>query len=294
MSEIARLGYLGFEVSDLAAWQAFATDVLGLEAGAPTAAGALPLRMDELERRISPARGSGRRPRVRRLGGPRRALASRARGPPGGRRRRGAGGERRGRRGARGRGRCCAARTRTATRSSCSSGRASRRQPFRSSRLLSGFVTGDQGLGHLVLVTKSLRETDRFYRDLLGLRLSDRIQTRLGGVLPVEIVFLHANPRHHSLAFAEAPLPKRMHHFMLEVGSLDDVGRAYDRCLDAGVPIAQTLGRHPNDRMVSFYARTPSGFDVEFGWGARTIDDATWQARVYGEISEWGHRPPAP
>ena len=293
MSEIARLGYLGFEVSGVAAWQAFATDVLGLEPGVPTASGALPLRMDELERRILLHEGPGDdlayagwevrdEPSLRALAGRLEAAGVAVR--------EGSAAD--------------AAERGVATLLRCADpngnavelfvGPRVATAPFRSTRLASGFVTGDQGLGHLVLITKSLREADRFYRDLLGLRLSDRIQTRLGGVLPVEIVFLHANPRHHSLAFAEAPLPKRMHHFMLEVGSLDDVGRAYDRCLDAGVPIAQTLGRHPNDRMVSFYARTPSGFDVEFGWGARTIDDATWQARIYGEISEWGHRPLAP
>jgi 2,3-dihydroxybiphenyl 1,2-dioxygenase len=293
MSEIARLGYLGFEVSGLAAWQAFATDVLGLEPGAPTASGALPLRMDELERRILLHEGPSDdlayagwevrdEPSLRALGDRLEAAGVAVR--------EGSAAD--------------AAERGVATLLRCADpngnavelflGPRVATEPFHSSRLLSGFVTGDQGLGHFVLVTKSLRETDRFYRDLLGLRLSDRIQTRLGGVLPVEIVFLHANPRHHSLAFAEAPLPKRMHHFMLQVGSLDDVGRAYDRCLDAGVPIAQTLGRHPNDRMLSFYARTPSGFDVEYGWGAREVDDATWQARVYGELSEWGHRPPSP
>ena len=36
----------------------------------------------------------------------------------------------------------------------------------------------------------------------------------------------------------------------------------------------QTLGRHPNDRMFSFYAKTPSGFQFEFGWGGREVDDA--------------------
>jgi hypothetical protein len=79
---------------------------------------------------------------------------------------------------------------------------------------------------------------------------------------------------------------------MVELGSLDDVGRAYDRCLDTGVPIVQTLGRHPNDRMFSFYARTPSGFAVEVGWGGLTVADPSWRVAVYGELSEWGHRPP--
>jgi hypothetical protein len=45
--------------------------------------------------------------------------------------------------------------------------------------------------------------------------------------------------------------------------------------------------------MVSFYAFTPSGFEFEYGFGAREVDDATWQAGHYNIISEWGHRPPA-
>src|SRR5262249_24898508 len=68
--------------------------------------------------------------------------------------------------------------------------------------------------------------------------------------------------------------------------------RAYDRCLTAGIPIANTLGVHPNDRMFSFYARTPSGFDVEFGHGGRKIDDATWKVEQYDRASVWGHRIP--
>ena len=87
-------------------------------------------------------------------------------------------------------------------------------------------------------------------------------------------------------------MPKRMHHFMLQLAELDGLGHAYDRCVKHGVAIAQTLGRHPNDRMVSFYAVTPSGFQVELGWGARTIDDATWRVETYDRLSEWGHRPP--
>jgi hypothetical protein len=88
------------------------------------------------------------------------------------------------------------------------------------------------------------------------------------------------------------PQPKRIHHFMLEVGGMDDVGFAYDRALRARVRIVLTLGRHPNDRMFSFYAKTPSGFEFEYGWGARTIDDATWKPTTYDHISEWGHHPP--
>ena len=79
----------------------------------------------------------------------------------------------------------------------------------------------------------------------------------------------------------------------VDVGGMDDVGRAYDRWLASGIEIANTLGVHPNDRMFSFHARTPSGFDVEFGWGGRKIDDATWKVDRYDRLSIWGHRVPA-
>ena len=74
---------------------------------------------------------------------------------------------------------------------------------------------------------------------------------------------------------------------------LEDVGKAYDRAIQAGVPIMQTLGRHPNDRMLSFYALTPSKFQFEFGWGGRLVDDTDWTSTTHDRISDWGHHPPA-
>jgi len=72
---------------------------------------------------------------------------------------------------------------------------------------------------------------------------------------------------------------------------LDDVGQGYDLALGAEKDrIATTLGRHINDQMVSFYARTPSDFFIEYGWGGRSIEPATWQPEeiTYG-ASLWGH-----
>jgi biphenyl-2,3-diol 1,2-dioxygenase len=172
-------------------------------------------------------------------------------------------------------------------------GAAVAKQPFCSSQVASGFVTGEEGLGHAVICAKDPVASERFYMELLGMRLSDRVRLPIAKDFTVEIRFLHANARHHSIAFASVPMPRRIHHFMLEVGSADDVGRARDRALDAGVTLAMDLGKHPNDQMFSFYARTPSGFDVEFGTGGVKVDDATWSVRTYDHISTWGHKPPA-
>jgi 3,4-dihydroxy-9,10-secoandrosta-1,3,5(10)-triene-9,17-dione 4,5-dioxygenase len=102
--------------------------------------------------------------------------------------------------------------------------------------------------------------------------------------------FLGCNARHHSLALAPFPAESGVVHLMTEVASLDDVGRAMDRCARRGAPPSATLGRHANDRMVSFYVRTPGGFDIEYGTDGMLVDEATWVSRETTAISLWGHQ----
>ena len=158
---------------------------------------------------------------------------------------------------------------------------------FRPGRPMSGFVTGAGGLGHIVLLLPDLVRGERFLTDVLGLKLSDRIE---GGMT---LRFFHCNQRHHSLAFAAAPGVVGMHHLMLEVKSLDDVGTALDLCVERGIPLAMGLGHHTNDEMTSFYVRTPSGFEIEYGWGGLLVEDEdNWVVRSYDSGSVWGHKRP--
>lgn len=156
-------------------------------------------------------------------------------------------------------------------------------EPFRPGRCISGFRTGALGMGHAVLTVPRIEEALGFYRDLLGFRVSDFI-TR-----PFRATFLHVNPRHHSLALIETG-QAGLHHLMLELFSLDDVGQGHDLALAEDGRLATSLGRHTNDYMTSFYARTPGGFLVEYGWGGRVVDPATWRAaEVTSGPSLWGH-----
>jgi 2,3-dihydroxybiphenyl 1,2-dioxygenase len=169
-------------------------------------------------------------------------------------------------------------------------------RPFLSPRGVQ-FKTGRQGLGHIVIVAKDAEAQERFYCDVLGFRLSDRIHTEVVLGKPISITFLRCNQRHHSLAIAQLPLKKKLQHLMLEVTSIDDVGRALYRCLETGVHISLTLGRHSNDDMLSFYPMTPSGFDIEYGWAGLEVDDASWHVVTHHTNSAWGHhfqRPPRP
>jgi biphenyl-2,3-diol 1,2-dioxygenase len=94
---------------------------------------------------------------------------------------------------------------------------------------VSGFLMGDQGLGHIVLYVRDLEAAKRFYMDGLGFRLSDMIDMEMEPGMPVELTFLHCNPRHHTIALVPTPMPKRLNHFMLQVDSMEEVGLAYDR-----------------------------------------------------------------
>jgi 2,3-dihydroxybiphenyl 1,2-dioxygenase len=165
-------------------------------------------------------------------------------------------------------------------------------EPFTSPLVPGGFVTKGEGFGHVVFVTPDLDTADRFARDALGLTQSDWMETDLGG-MALTVRFYHCNPRHHTLALGSLPieLPQKLHHVMIETVSRDNVGTAFDRAFSAGVPIANALGKHDNDKMFSFYAVTPAGFQLEFGYGARTIEEPWTDDRRYTRISEWGHQP---
>ena len=255
---VTSLGYVIVESSDMARWRRFAVDTLGLAEGSPDADGALRLKVDERPFRILVVPGQVDRfvaagwefrdqasfdavvAQLREAGvSVREGDASEA---------------------AR---RCVGALAVCAD--PCGNqvelfrGRAYDYQPFSSPRGLSGFVTGDQGMGHVVLPAPKLAALRDFYKRYLGFGDSDEMwlqmspnptDPRLG------IHFLHAgNPRHHSLALVGAPVPSGCVHIMLQARSLDDVGYALDRCIAAGDHISSTLGKHSNDDMVSFYVQ---------------------------------------
>ena len=155
--------------------------------------------------------------------------------------------------------------------------------PFVPGRPISGFRTGPFGMGHVVLHVADVAPLLPFYRDVLGFHVSDY------GLTPYPLYFFHVNGRHHSFAMVGSGR-KGLHHFMVELGSLDDVGQGYDLAQLEEGRVAFSLGRHTNDHMTSFYAQTPSGFFIEYGWGGRIIDPNTWEPHeTFDGPSFWGH-----
>ena len=291
MTSVLELGYLGIEASDLPAWEHFAVEILGLQRADGSHAGQLGLRIDDRAQRILITQGSaddmsyvgydcgddaGLEAIVERLRGAGNVVEA------------------------------CDAQT-AASRGvrrlfATSDPRGSRIElyvdlaraatPFHSDLVSSGFFTANGGLGHTFF--PAAHATMRPFYELLGFRLSDYIQQEIAPGMLMDAAFMHCNGRHHTVAFAAFPYPKKLHHLMLEVNNRIDVGLAYDRVLAARLPLESTMGMHPNDLMFSFYAKTPSGFAIEFGAEGRLIeDDASWEVQTYDRLSIWGHKPPA-
>jgi len=287
---LLQVGYAGFDVTDLAAWETFATHVLGMEIGERGDDGTLYLRMDERAYRIALHPAATDRlayvgweladtDRLAELTAELRAAGIHVQDHDS----------------------ADAAARRVVAMSSLNDpdgyrielycGQLSNvRKPFTPGVALTGFKAGALGFGHLTLSASDKQEALlAFYRDRLGLRVSDYIALKARGAGAAGL-FFHCNARHHSLALIHLPgvAVGAVLHLMLEVNTLDDVGLMLERCYEHNVPIMRYLGRHSNDKMVSAYIMTPSGFEIEYGWGAREIDDATWSVERHDVVRIWG------
>lgn len=158
---------------------------------------------------------------------------------------------------------------------------------------VSGFVTGDMGMGHAVFGAPNFAETHAFYK-AIGFGDTDVPRfhfTDDPGDPGMGFAFLHArNGRHHSVALGELPVPPSgCVHLMLEMKTQSDVGKCYDRMRLNRVPESASIGRHVNDQTFGFYMQTPSGFDLEIGADPLVIDPVTWVPTAHLQPSEWGH-----
>lgn len=154
------------------------------------------------------------------------------------------------------------------------------------------FVTGDLGLGHVVLPVANLEAAVAFWTNVMGFGISDLLKIPLGdGSQVLRMYFLHCEAgRQHSLALAEIENPTGCVHMMVEVDSMDEVGLALDRAERHGVKMATTLGKHINDDMISFYMLTPGGFQLEYGTGGAVMNWTNYKIFESTRPSYWGHK----
>ncbi|MCD7444789.1 VOC family protein [Streptomyces lincolnensis] len=162
--------------------------------------------------------------------------------------------------------------------------------------LASGFITGDSGMGHIAITSTKPAQLRGYFNTVFDARLTDSIDETISGV-KLKIRFLRVNERHHSIAIAAVrglpidPVRTRVQHLNIQAATLDDMARSYQRVHELGFDMALSVGQHTNDKELSYYARTPSGFEWEVGWNPIVIDETTWQPTTHQGISIWGHTP---
>jgi 3,4-dihydroxy-9,10-secoandrosta-1,3,5(10)-triene-9,17-dione 4,5-dioxygenase len=149
---------------------------------------------------------------------------------------------------------------------------------------VSSFVTGDMGMGHIIVTGEDGKALKDFYTDVLGF-----YERNTMGGRGRTVWFMSSNDRHHSLGVTSAPGRGKLIHLMLEAASFDDVGRALDRVEEYGINMMMSLGKHTNDEMTSFYVYSPELYAIEFGWGGLKVDgeQPTYEI-TSGE--HWGHK----
>lgn len=160
----------------------------------------------------------------------------------------------------------------------------------------SAFVTGAAGMGHVAITSRRPEAMLAFWQEIFDARHSDDIEAHISG-LTLDIRFLRLNERHHSIAVACTrgrrmdPIRTRIQHFNVQAATLEDLTAAYQRCRKLGYAIALGVGQHTNDKELSFYVRSPSGFEIEFGWNPIAVEEGGWQPSLHQGISIWGHKP---
>jgi 2,3-dihydroxybiphenyl 1,2-dioxygenase len=157
-----------------------------------------------------------------------------------------------------------------------------------------GFVTGEGGIGHVAVTSKKPQQIRGYYNTVFDARLTDYIDETICG-LKFKIRFLRVNQRHHSVAIAAVnrlpinPIRTRVQHLNIQVAELDDMTASYQRVKELGFQMALAVGQHTNDKELSYYAMTPSGFEWEVGWNPIVVDENTWEPSTHQGISIWGH-----
>jgi Glyoxalase/Bleomycin resistance protein/Dioxygenase superfamily len=87
------------------------------------------------------------------------------------------------------------------------------------------------------------------------------------------------------------PIRTRVQHVNVQVATLDEMVASYQRVKQLGFDMALSVGQHTNDKELSYYAVTPSGFEWEVGWNPIVVDESTWKPTTHQGISIWGHTP---
>ena len=145
-------------------------------------------------------------------------------------------------------------------------------------------------LSHLLMFASDVAASIAFYRDVLGLKLSDHSGDG--------IAFMHGahGSDHHLIALAKSAAGG-LHHSSWDVGSVHEVGLGAENMKAQGHDRGWGLGRHVLGSNYFYYVRDPWGSYAEYSYDIDFIPaDLDWPAADHppeDSFYVWGPQPPA-
>ena len=137
----------------------------------------------------------------------------------------------------------------------------------------------------------------KFYRDVLGFKVTERHAANEVSAIPVELTFLRLGHTHHELVLVHNPKktyrprpirpeddldgPPSFHHFALECDTREDWQVALDRIRENGAeiirgPVVHSWHQPGGDgswgENEAVYVLDPDGHRIEIFWGLATIE----------------------
>jgi 2,3-dihydroxy-p-cumate/2,3-dihydroxybenzoate 3,4-dioxygenase len=145
---------------------------------------------------------------------------------------------------------------------------------------------GITGFSHVGLNSTDPARDEAFWTQVCNARVSDRI-----GDIPL----MRVNAIHHTIALVRAP-KAGLQHINHQVASNDDVMRSYYLLNEKRVPIVFGPGRHPTSGARFLYFKGPDGLVFEYSVGVDEIEDeASHRPRQFGfeptSFCMWGAKP---
>ncbi len=159
----------------------------------------------------------------------------------------------------------------------------------------SGERTADTGrrpirLQHLTLATDALPDVLEFYREPMGMRVSDR--------MAYDFAWLRCGREHHTIAVLGSPSPTLIDHFSFDLAGWPDFREWGDRLAVAGVDVTWGPGRHGPGNNLFIMFDDPDAFHVELSAEMELFydDRVEYKTRVWEAsartVNLWGQVPP--
>jgi catechol 2,3-dioxygenase-like lactoylglutathione lyase family enzyme len=139
-------------------------------------------------------------------------------------------------------------------------------------------------LMHALIFASDINASERFYQEVLGLRLSDRI--------PAAVTFMNGTRGdHHIFGLVRSDRPG-IHHVAWEVDNVDSVVVGAAQMAENGYRDGWGLGRHNLGSNYFHYTRGPRNLWFEYSCDIDQVTEA-WQGTDQ-KVKPWAWGPPAP